>query len=634
MINISAVTLGARRNDIDVLRAIAVLAVTFYHFDIPYLLGGLFQAGFLGVDIFFVISGYLITQQILANIKSGSFSLANFYAKRIRRLLPAFLVVLAGTALTTLWLMTPSQLERFNGSLTFTSLYISNFFFWQESGYFDSSSLTKPLLHTWSLSVEEQFYIFWPLFLLLFSNRKVWLWMLALFLLSLIAVELIVEKHSGLAFYLMPFRIFEFAIGGLIIPIANKAKTLRYKNTLAVTCLIIIFLSFSLITDDHSIPSIVVLPTLFATAIIIAMQASVLQSNGVIIQSLAWVGRISYSMYLVHWPLVVFYRMQFGEQLNFTDVCYLLLATLICTVILYYYFEQSTQKIQIKPMFWFALLLAGLVIAVLFSSLGNDFYKSQRKEREQIDQLLLAIPDRQITIQQLVSKYPEDPDGTKVLILGDSHTADLHYGLKLADAPKTFIKSLGTYCDPILLDIEEREIKKYYKNHPARQLHQYDCAKFHRTLLFSINRFNPEIIIFSERWRDEALPYVKQTISHIQNEMGIKVIVLGKNQEFAHSPDLVLANVEHIEGINQMAWKMKKDEAAINNRLKEIAEVEGVTYIDKSIYVCPTPDQCDYLYDGKLTYSDSNHWTQVGMRLFTQRIVDSEEFINAWSREK
>ncbi|MCI5144936.1 MAG: acyltransferase, partial [Candidatus Electrothrix sp. AR3] len=202
------------RADVDGLRAFAVLAVLFYHFDFSF-----FSGGFTGVDIFFVISGFLITQNIMADLSKGSFSFARFYTRRIRRLFPALFVTLVLSLLFGFLLFTPEHYLRLAKSLLYSVLSVSNFFFWQEAGYFDTAVDFKPLLHTWSLAVEEQFYLIWPaLLFLLFKLGKKWI---LLFLLLSSALSLywseqwLLTDPSG-AFFLTPFRIIEFAFGAIM----------------------------------------------------------------------------------------------------------------------------------------------------------------------------------------------------------------------------------------------------------------------------------------------------------------------------------------------------------------------------------------------------------------------------------
>ena len=189
----------------------AVLAVIFFHFEIPG-----FEAGFLGVDIFFVISGYLITQHIQEQLAESKFNFKYFYLRRIRRLFPALIAVLILSSIAAVIILPMTLLQDYSYSQVATSLYTSNIYFWSIADYFDTSSTLKPLLHTWSLSVEEQFYLCWPLFILLTFNRRPRIAIGIAAMLSLIGAEMVYDISPSATFYLFPFRIFEFAIGAFM----------------------------------------------------------------------------------------------------------------------------------------------------------------------------------------------------------------------------------------------------------------------------------------------------------------------------------------------------------------------------------------------------------------------------------
>jgi len=202
------------RADIDGLRAIAVLGVILFHYGVPG-----FSGGFIGVDVFFVLSGYLIGSIIFSQLNTDSFSFSTFYFRRIRRLFPVYVVVMLLTTMFAYWFMLPSDFREFGQSLLSSTLYLSNIHFYNEAGYFDSASHLKPLLHTWSLSVEEQFYIIFPFlaWLIFYFNKKLILFcILALTFLSFILAEIFIERDMSAVFYLYPFRAWEMFFGVLL----------------------------------------------------------------------------------------------------------------------------------------------------------------------------------------------------------------------------------------------------------------------------------------------------------------------------------------------------------------------------------------------------------------------------------
>lgn len=352
------------RADIDGLRAAAVLAVLFYHFDLS-----LFSGGFTGVDIFFVISGFLITQNIMADIASGSFSFVRFYARRIKRLFPALYATLLLSLLFSHLLFTPEHHAQFGKSLLASLLSVSNILFWKEAGYFDTSVEFKPLLHTWSLAVEEQFYLVWPALLLVLSRlgRK---WLLLFLLISSVISVYWAERWlkidpSG-AFFLTPFRLAEFACGAVLVwllPFQPKNKLLL-EPLLAVGFLCIGWSIFAF-SKQTPFPGLhALLPSLGAALIIYSGQARLL---GWLLRNpvSAGIGLISYSLYLIHWPLLIFYKYWKYSELTQPDRLGLLLACFLLAGLSWKCIEQPFRKGRLIPQKAFFALCGGVAVLLL-----------------------------------------------------------------------------------------------------------------------------------------------------------------------------------------------------------------------------------------------------------------------------
>ncbi|WP_439544157.1 acyltransferase family protein [Hyphomicrobium sp.] len=295
------------RADIDGLRAVAVVSILFFHAGFAA-----FSGGFVGVDVFFVISGYLITQLIRREIEAtGTFQFGNFYARRARRLFPALIATLTASFILSFLLLAPERFRDFAGSLVYAVASLSNFYFWSSAGYFDTDGLFKPLLHTWSLSVEEQFYLVWPALIVLLLTR----WRSTPTLLALLALagsSFILNEafhfEPATIFYLAPFRVFEFAIGAAVTWLDKRQLSpLTSEAVLAAGLSLIAYAVFAF-NDSTRIPSYnALIPCIGAAMAIYGGRAPY---TGRLLRnplSVA-IGLVSYSLYLVHWPLIVFYR--------------------------------------------------------------------------------------------------------------------------------------------------------------------------------------------------------------------------------------------------------------------------------------------------------------------------------------
>ena len=317
---------------VDGLRAIAVLVVIFFHLDAPLLPGG-----YVGVDVFFVISGFLITSLLKEELENtGHLRLKSFYVRRIRRLAPALLVTLLVTFVFAALVFSPSYLQRSAGALSSSLLSVSNFYFWLEADYFDTSASLKPFLHTWSLSVEEQFYLIWPISVLLaYRSRFKWTLLSLIFLVSSLSLFInfsladgqswflstyfpfiaeLVGNGKSTIFYMLPFRVYEFGVGAALVWLMS----LRLPRTIFYDIAFLIgagLIYYSVVAFDESLifPYWYALVPCIGAALVIFSGASSRFGFFINNKYLVWVGLISYSLYLVHWPVIVFASYIVGE---------------------------------------------------------------------------------------------------------------------------------------------------------------------------------------------------------------------------------------------------------------------------------------------------------------------------------
>lgn len=306
------------RPEVDGLRALAVIPVILFHAGFE-----LFSGGFVGVDIFFVISGYLITTILLVEKSAGRFSIVGFYERRARRILPAlFFVILACLPFAWLW-MTPDRLREFSQSIVAVTVFASNVLFWKSSGYFDASAEEKPLLHTWSLGVEEQYYLLFPLFLILTwrLGRKNQAWLiLSMATISLALCEWAWRNHPMANFYLAPTRAWELLIGSLLAfaafdrPLYQRV-TERLADALSFFGMLLVFWSIFYFDKTTPFPSLFALAPILGTALILGFSGA--KTIAAKLLSTKWVvaiGLISYSAYLWHQPLFAFARLRSTES--------------------------------------------------------------------------------------------------------------------------------------------------------------------------------------------------------------------------------------------------------------------------------------------------------------------------------
>ena len=333
------------RPEIDGLRAMAVLPVILFHAGFE-----LFSGGFVGVDVFFVISGYLITTTILIEeIENKRFSIVNFYERRARRILPAlFFVMLICIPFAWLWML-PNQMKDFSQSLVAVSLFASNIFFWRESGYFAAAAEEKPLLHTWSLAVEEQYYLLFPIFLILawrFGKNRVF-WMIVLMAaISLLLSEWGWRNKATANFYLAPTRAWELFAGSIAAFVVHKQ--VKKNNFLATLGLAAIVFSIFFYDENTPFPSVYALaPVLGVVFLVLYADKETIAAKLLSTKGLIGIGLISYSAYLWHQPLFAFARIRSIEH---PSVLLMSALSLISFVLAYFSWRYIEKPFRDKNM--------------------------------------------------------------------------------------------------------------------------------------------------------------------------------------------------------------------------------------------------------------------------------------------
>jgi peptidoglycan/LPS O-acetylase OafA/YrhL len=475
------------RPDIDGLRAIAVLLVVIHH-AFPQSLKG----GFIGVDLFFVISGFLISTIIFQSLEQGTFGFLDFYKRRVKRIFPALSLVLMASFVCGWFVLLPADYKQLGKHMAAGAAFVSNFAFWYESGYFDSGSKLKPLLHLWSLGIEEQYYIFWPLIAWFLWKRKVNLLKICvvLFAISFI-VNVITAKSNGIAaFYSPASRFWELLIGSILAYMKlhhvswhqlikghfnapsqlDSVKTLKANNLSAWAGVFLLVAGVYFITPERRFPGFWALFPTFAAYLLIKSGPSAWVNHNILSnKALVWVGLISFPLYLWHWPLLVFAEIKLGA-LNLAMKLGLIALSVLLSWVTYRFIERPIRfgklvKEHKVPAVLSAILFATAILGGYtyqrdgFSSRFPKFIQALLTNQPKLDE---GWRTGQCILDQghLSSEFSPacvDKDKRPLLFLwGDSHAAALYPGLKhLQDiGAYTFgvAQRTGAVCPPIIGD--------------------------------------------------------------------------------------------------------------------------------------------------------------------------------------
>ena len=625
------------REDIDWLRAIAVLAVVAFHFEAPAVFGG-----FVGVDIFFVISGYLITGIIQSELQTGSFSFARFYERRVRRLLPALYTMVALTAIPSFHYLLTSERQEFFRSIAAVVTFTSNFFFWFQTGYFDHAAVEKPLLHTWSLAVEEQFYLALPLLLWGLSRvikggriaRPVMLAALALasFVLS---IWLMRSDGSANAFFMSPPRAWEFLIGGLIatpgFPVLRHALAQQIARGFALV--LIAIPAFSL-RQGPGFPGFNALAPCIGAAMFLWSGIGVPTQKRNRYSPLSVVrffGQISYSLYLWHWPLFTFAR--FSKSSLVLDagekVALFALAVLI-SYLSWRFIEQPFRQKSLAPTRGAAFRIAGLASVVLLAGSAGGIAVSRTPS--DADRAALQLESYNAYNYQPIYRYgvcfaPESGVfGQECLTLASGKTNILLWGDSLA---AHYFHGLGKVTDPQAVNILQATQAACMPTFSAAAQGNVSCRNFATQMETFFGDHKPDLVILSADWLEYARPPrfdgmiadIRQTIAKL-NGAGIAVDLLGPAVQFrARLPSMLMR--AHLRDIDPRPDDfILQDIFALDRMMKAALPAhEKFSYVSVVDAVCPAR-QCPLTIDGGIPLAwDHAHLTAEGSVYVMERVV-------------
>jgi peptidoglycan/LPS O-acetylase OafA/YrhL len=610
----------AYRPDIDGLRAVAVLAVLLFHCGVPG-----FAGGYVGVDVFFVISGFLITGQLAADSAAGRLSILRFYDRRIRRIVPALIVTLVVTAAAACLLLLPSYLIDTSRSLLAAATMVSNIYFWRTSGYFQAASLFRPLLHTWSLSVEEQFYVFIPVLMMISARllRRRWVLLFApLCLLSFLLSVHATTTAPTANFYLLPTRAWEFGIGALVattpLPAVAGFWAAEAVGAAAMGLLLVPVFVFD---DTTPFPGLSALWPCLGTALLIHLGRTAQPTATALLgmRPCVAVGLISYSLYLVHWPIISLMSYRVVGPLDGWRIAGVLVTSFVLAALMWRFVEQPFRR----P--WAALtrrrvLAGGLGAIALTCLLGlvgiagggfpgrfPDFAEQSVPGHAQWKTgrcFLTGDPDdRQWSLRDC-TRIATGP--RKVLLWGDSFASQYVPGI-IANADAlhaTVIQYTAAGCPPVLS----------YRSDARPQ-----CSAFNANALAIIRAAGIDRVILSARWTDllqRGLDQIGSTLSAL-DAMGVPVVVIGQSPEFLADVQVIafLKGSRAPSAVNR--WPVAFP-LAVNETLRR--------FVGAHRFIDPMPALCDgatCIYEDRRSFlfEDDGHYSAAGSRLAVQALL-------------
>lgn len=612
------------RAEIDGLRAFAVIPVILFHAGFK-----IFSGGFSGVDIFFVISGYLITLILIEDLENSQLSIINFYERRVRRILPAlFFVMLCCIPFAWIW-MSPFQLKEFSQSLVVVSLFASNIFFWRENNYFATGSEEKPLLHTWSLAVEEQYYMLFPVFLFFvwrFGKNYAFLIIILFSVFSFSLSEWGWRNQPIANFYLTPTRAWELLTGSITAFIVSK-RGVQSNNILAIIGLLAIIFSIFFYSEKTPFPSFYSLVPVIGTALLILFAGEkTLTAKFLSNKIFVGIGLVSYSAYLWHQPLFAFARIVLIEP----PPIWLMLSLSISSIALAFFswkfiekpFRGKSKKINSR-IFIFSLSLCSLLLFIIIGLYGHFNNGFQNR----FNRMLIGDTHHLEYFKYVDEKYPDcEPKNisdraliwegflrckqtkkgdASLILLGDSHAEHLFLGL----AENLPSKNIAFY---ILGG------KPYIEN-----------EKFNYIFDFLLSSKKPKKILltmyyFHRLGRSNDLSDGFENTIHALQEAGHEVALVGDIPAYKIQPEACL----YFNDINQIEkyCNMKKEEFSsqesfYKNTLINLSKKFSIKYYKISEPLC-NKIKCSMLSGNTILYRDTHHLNIPGSIIIGKYLAD------------
>lgn len=615
------------RGDIDGLRAISVVAVIIYH-----LFPTRFPAGGLGVDIFFVISGYLIGGIVLASVAARRFTFGDFYLRRLRRIVPAFVVMIIVTTIVSAIPLYPEELTSLAKSALAALACIGNVFFYFTSDYFAADSATLPLLHTWSLGVEEQFYLVFPFLPLLIAHSK---WkrlllpiMIATALISLAVSATAVKTNPAAAFYLLPSRWWELMVGVLASQVRGDWLKSRMLARMfgAAAGLGMIAASLLLVRPEHGFPGLVVLPACLGAALVLVtgQGTSTMVHRALSIFPARYIGLASYSLYLWHWPVIVLYRQhRLIGKLSIYDAVIVLAVTAILGFASWKFVEGPFRgKMTPRRLgAWCgglvaiaSLLQIGILAtnglpqrfspAVLSLARSGGQAGSMRKPKAN------CFLDNQSSVSDFdktrcLSREPGKPDW---LLVGDSHASMMWRGLTTVLPQVHFQTAVVFGCEMPLDPLPTGRV----------------CDDLmHQVLVRDLDTARPDAVVVTWRWIRLDIPALKRLHDRLAGR-GIPLIVMGPTPEYSMPVPRIMAESVRRNDPGLLARTIEPRLWNNDRELAAQAKTIGYTYLSPLQAMCPQRRCIVEGANGDLLYFDAGHYNQLGAETAVRRLIAND----------
>ncbi|MEO1205640.1 MAG: acyltransferase family protein [Pseudomonadota bacterium] len=617
---------------IDGLRAIAILPVVAFHAGLAIAPGG-----FIGVDIFFVISGYLLTSIILRELSDGSFSFWDFYKRRVLRILPAYAAMIIAVGLVGSVILLPSEWRNLGDTMAAASLFVSNFHFWKTTHYFNSDHTAQPLLHTWTLSLEEQFYILLPiaLFIIWRFTKPAFPVLIAALVVGPFASSVWgLERFETATFYLLPFRIWEFGIGALLATQRWPARLpIGVRHLAGVTGLALIVFGIAALDHTSSFPGVNALWPTVGAVLVIASGAGSWTSRLLSTPPLRFIGSISYALYLWHWPVIVFYKLRFGANLDIFDLSVVLSISFALAYLSTRFIEAPFRTARARSQPGQRVVFTGLSSLVVAAVIGLSL--------SGLIGALRPVPGAIVKLDAYKT-YPETTDGKRVtsadgcmlhdgvadgfqgfdlsrclsdgvegkpiyLMIGDSHATHLMDALAKQLSGGTLQRAAAARCTPLL-------------GTPGFAADHY-CAHLMRHLFDThIPAAGLDGIILSARWGEASLDDLAATAAKLAT-LTDRIIILGPTVEYDGAFPQILARV--LWGTGAQASQFRRSlPPDLDARMKTISWPAKTTYISLIDIICPSGmASCKETTHGGAPYHfDYGHYTYDAAREIASQI--------------